>query len=417
MREVYLDYNASSPLDPRAAEAMMPILTDSVGNASSVHRFGRRQAAAVDDAREQVAALVGGRASGVVFTAGATEANNLALRGAAETAPEGRRRMLVSAVEHASVSRMARWLADRGLVKLDVIEVTSGGFVKPATVEDMVSDDLVLVSVMAANSETGVLNPVDEIAEQVHAAGALFHCDATQMAGRLSFDMEAMGADLVSLSGHKICGPGGVGALVGTRDGLRRLEALIHGGGHERGLRSGSLNTAGIVGFGAAARIATDEREQESGTVAALRDRLVSELQAGLPRVLQNGDPSRRLPNTANLCFAGADAEAVMANMDPVAVSIGSACSSGAIEPSDVLVAMGLSHQDAFESVRFSLGRFTTDADIDVAVESATAAVERVRALAPRHRVASDPRPPNASQRFGASHAGWRLSGDHGRFS
>jgi cysteine desulfurase len=381
VREVYLDYNASSPLDPRVAEAMMPILTDSVGNASSVHRFGRRQAAVVDDAREHVAALVGGRASGVVFTSGATEANNLVLQGALEAAPKSRRRMLVSAVEHASVAGTARLLADFGLVKLEVIEVTSGGFVEPATVEEMVGDDVLLVSVMAANSETGVLNPVGEIAERVRAAGALFHCDATQMAGRLPFDMEALGVDLVSLSGHKICGPGGVGALVGTRHSLRQLEALLHGGGHERGLRSGSLNVAGIVGFGAAARIAADERERESETVGALRDRLVSELQASIPRVLQNGDPSRRLPNTANLCFVGADAEAVMANMDPVAVSIGSACSSGSIEPSEVLLAMGRSHETAFESVRFSLGRFTTEAQIDTAVDSATAAVQRVRAL------------------------------------
>ena len=359
----------------------MPILTESVGNASSVHRFGRRQAAAVDDAREHVAALVGGRASGVVFTSGATEANNLALQGAVEAAPEGRQRMLVSAVEHASVASAARWLAGCGLVKLDVIEVTSGGFVEPATVEEMVRDDVVLVSIMAANSETGVLNPVGEIAERVHAAGALFHCDATQMAGRLPFDMDELGVDLVSLSGHKICGPGGVGALVGTRNSLRQLEALLHGGGHERGLRSGSLNVAGTVGLGAAACIAADERGQESETVGALRDRLVSELQAGLPRVLQNGDASRRLPNTANLCFMGADAEAVMANMDPVAVSIGSACGSGSIEPSEVLVAMGRSHEAAFESVRFSLGRFTTPDDIDLALQRTVTAVEYVRTM------------------------------------
>ncbi len=380
MNEVYLDYNASAPLDPRVDEAMMPILTGSVGNASSVHRFGRRQAAAVDDARGQVAALVGGRASGVVFTSGATEANNLALRGAAEAA-EGRRRMLVSAVEHASVARPARWLAERGLVKLDVIEVTSGGFVEPAAMEQLVGDDVAVVSVMAANSETGVLNPVAEIAERVHSAGALLHCDATQLVGRLPFDMAAAGVDLVSMSGHKICGPGGTGALVGTRQALGRLEPLLHGGGHERGLRSGSLNVAGIVGLGAAARLALDERESESARVGVLRDRLVAELEARVEGVSQNGDTARRLPNTANLRFAGADAEAVMANMDPVAVSIGSACSTGSIEPSAVLLAMGLSHEAAFESVRFSLGRFTTASEVDTAVQSAAAAVERVRSL------------------------------------
>ncbi len=382
MREVYLDYNASAPLDPRVFEAMAPVLAGEVGNASSVHRFGRRQAAAVDEARQHVAGLVGGRPAGVVFTAGATEANNLALRGAAEAAPEDRPRMLVSAVEHASVARTARWLSDSGVVKLDVIGVTPGGFVDPAAVEELLGPDVLLVSVMAANSETGVLNPVGEIAERVRAAGAMFHCDATQMAGRTPFDMAAMGADLVSVSGHKICGPGGVGALVGTRHALTRLSPLIHGGGHERGLRSGSLNVAGIAGLGAASRIAADERESESARVGVLRDRLVDELDSRLADVHQNGDASRRLPNTANIRFEGADAEAVMSNMDPVAVSTGSACSAGSIEPSGVLVAMGLSHEAAFESVRFSLGRFTTEIEIDAAIRAVADAVERVRSMA-----------------------------------
>ena len=381
MREVYLDYNASAPLDPRVFEAMAPVLSGEVGNASSVHRFGRRQAAAVDEARERVAALVGGRPGEVVFTAGATEANNLALRGAVEAAPEGRQRILVSAVEHASVGRTARWLADCGLVKLDVIGVTAGGFVEPDAVEDLLGPDVALVSAMAANSETGVLNPVGEIAERARAAGALFHCDATQMAGRLPFDMEELGADLVSVSGHKICGPSGVGALVGTRQALQRLAPVIHGGGHERGLRSGSLNVGGIVGLGAAARIAVDERESESARVEVLRDRLVAELGARLAGVHQNGDLSRRLPNTASVRFEGADAEAVMSNMDPVAVSTGSACSAGSIEPSEVLTAMGLSRDATFESVRFSLGRFTTPDDIDTAVQAAVAAVGRVRTM------------------------------------
>ena len=381
MREVYLDYNASAPLDPRVFEAMAPVLSGEVGNASSVHRFGRRQAAAVDEAREHVAALVGGRPGGVIFAAGATEANNLALRGAMEAAPAGRQRILVSAVEHASVGRTARWLADCGLMKLDVIGVTAGGFVEPGAVEDLIGDDVVMVSVMAANSETGVLNPVGEIAERVRATGALFHCDATQMAGRLPFDMEELGADLVSVSGHKICGPGGVGALVGTRHALQRLAPVIHGGGHERGLRSGSLNVGGIVGLGTAARIAAEERVSESARVEVLRDRLVAVLGARLTGVRQNGDLSRRLPNTASIRFEGADAEAVMSNMDPVAVSTGSACSAGSIEPSEVLTAMGLSRDAAFESVRFSLGRFTTEADIDAAVEGAVGAVERVRAM------------------------------------
>ena len=379
--EVYLDYNGSAPLDPRVAEAMLPVLMDGIGNASAGHRFGCRQAATVDQAREQVAALVGGRSSNVVFTAGATEANNLALQGTVQAAPASRPRVLVSAVEHASVRQTAQWLSDQGLAKVDVVPVTSGGFVAPDSLEVLIDNDVLLVSVMAANSETGVLNPIGEIAERVHAAGALFHCDATQMVGRLPFDLQASGVDLVSISGHKICGPGGVGALVGTREGLRKLRPVIYGGGHERGLRSGSLNVAGIVGVGFAAEIAAEVQESEARRVSELRDRLVAEIKAAIPKVHENGDTSRRLSNTASLRFEGADAEAVVTQMDPVAVSTGSACSSGSIEPSAVLLAMGVSREAAFESVRFSLGRFTTGADIEAAVEGTVTAVGYVRAM------------------------------------
>ena len=384
MRSVYLDYNGSGPLDPRVAKIMVPILMEGIGNASSIHRFGRQQRVAIDEAREHVGAMVGGRASNVVFTAGATESNNLALRGAVEGAPASRPRILISAVEHASVRQTARWLDEHGLTKLGVIPVTKGGFVDLDVLESMIDTDVLLVSVMAANSETGIQNPVEMIAERAHAAGALLHCDATQSAGRLPFELERIGADLVSLSSHKICGPTGVGALVGTRRGMRRLRPIIHGGGHEHGLRSGSLNVAGIAGFGAAARIATEERPSESARVAEARDRLTSALKSRLSGVHEVGDVARRLPNTANVRFEGADAEAVVTNMDPVAVSTGSACSSGSIEPSEALLAMDISRESAFESVRFSLGRFTTTEDIDLAVESAVAAVEHVRSMVTR---------------------------------
>ena len=380
MIEVYLDYNGSSPLDPRVGKAMWPALAEWYGNASSTHRFGRRQAAAVEDARARVASLVGGRPTNVVFTAGATEANNLALSGIVAARPADRGQILISSVEHASVRETARWLSDQSLAKVDAIPVTSGGAVDLDALEASLGNDVLLVSVMAANSETGVLNPVVEIAERAHAAGALFHCDATQYAGRLPFDLSDIGADLVSLSSHKICGPGGVGALVAAKSS-GRLHPIIHGGGHERGLRSGSLNVAGIVGFGAAAEIAVEERTQEADRLRPLRDRLVAELKRGLFGVEENGDIDCRLPNTANLRFAGTDAEAVVANMDPVAVSTGSACSAGAIEPSAVLLAMGLSREAAFESVRFSLGRFTTVEEIEIAVKKTIAAVEYVRAM------------------------------------
>ncbi len=381
MREVYLDYNGSAPLDPRVVDVMTPILNDGIGNASSVHRFGRRQKAAVDDAREQVAALLGGRPSNVIFTGGATEANNLALQGAINCAPIGRSRILISAVEHASVRQTARYLDELGLAKLDIIPVTDGGFVDLDALEAAIGTNVALVSVMAANSETGVLNPIAEISEQAHAVGAFFHCDATQMVGRLPFDMEETGADFVSTSGHKICGPGGIGALIGTRRSLRHLRPIIHGGGHERGLRSGSLNVAGIVGYGEAAHIAAEEREWESIRVATLRDRLTASLKTALGSVYEVGDIGHRLPNTANIRFEGADAEAVVTNMDPVAVSTGSACNSGSIEPSEVLLAMGVPRDAVFESIRFSLGRFTTREDIQIAVQRTVEAVEFVRVM------------------------------------
>ena len=381
MREIYLDYNGSAPIDPRVVESMMAAIGGGTGNASSTHRFGRRQAAAVDEAREHVAAMVGGHPAGVVFTAGATEANNLALQGTVDGASANRPRILISAVEHLSVSRTASWLARKGWAKVDVVPVTAGGFVDLDALESLLETDVALVSVMAANSETGVLNPVTAVAERAHAVGAMFHCDATQSVGRMPFDLEDIGADLVSVSGHKVCGPTGVGALIGTRRGLRRLLPVSQGGGHERGLRSGSLNVAGIVGFGAAARIATDERESESSEVITLRNRLTGALKTRLTGVQDVGDVVQRLPNTANVRFEGADAEAVVANMDPVAVSTGSACSSGSIEPSEVLLAMGVSRDAAFESVRFSLGRFTTSADIDFAADKTVAAVKYVRAM------------------------------------
>ena len=380
-REVYLDYNGSAPLDPRVARVMVPVLTEQLGNASSNHRFGRRQAALVADAREHVAGLVGGSPTGVVFTASATEANNLGLIGVLETAPAGRSRILVSAAEHASVARTAKWLADRRMARVDVVPVTERGLVDLARLESLIGPDVLLVSVIAANGETGVMNPLAGISELVRGSGALLHSDATQLVGRLPLEMEQLDIDLVSMSGHKICGPGGVGALVGNRRALRRLSPQIHGGGHERGLRSGSPNVAGIAGLGAAAEIASRERASESRRVGQLRDCLTRGLKARLPRVNEIGDVTCRLPNTANLRFQGADADAVVVNMDPVAVSTGSACSSGSIEPSDVLVAMGLSREAAFECVRFSLGRFTTPDEIDLAVERTVQAVARVRGL------------------------------------
>ena len=382
MKQVYLDYNGSAPLDPSVAEVMVPNLVNGVGNASSAHFVGQRQAAVVDESREQVASLVGGRPLSVVFTAGATEANNLALIGVLNNVPKLGTKILISAVEHASVSETARWICERKLANIEIIPVTRGGFVDLNSLERLIDNDTLMVSVMAANSETGVLNPIEAIAEIVKKTGSLFHCDAAQFVGRQPFDLERIGVDLVSISGHKICGPSGVGALVGTHHSLRLLQPIIHGGGHERGLRSGSLNTAGIVGLGVAAQIANETRVSEFTYVSELRDYLVSEIYSRIPCVYENGNVRKRLPNTANIRFEGADAEAVLVNLYPVAASTGSACSTGSVEPSRVLLAMGISREAAFESVRFSIGRFTTREEIDFAVRKTVSAVDFVRSMA-----------------------------------
>ena len=380
-RSIYLDWNASAPLDPRVAEVMISSLSK-VGNAASAHAYGSQQAGLVDQARAQVAALVGGRPSGVVFTASATEANNLAICGPAHRADQERRRILVSAVEHASVIKAAEWLHDRGIVQVDVIPATKGGFVTPGAVSRLLGPDVLLVSVMAANGETGVFNPIADIAELAHANGSLYHCDATQFAGRVPLVMDDFGIDLVSVSAHKLGGPMGVGALIGTRRALAGLDPVIHGGGHERGLRSGSLNVPGIVGFGEAAWLAALERAAEAGRVTQLRDSLTGRISAALSGVEQIGDVARRLPNTACMRFRGADGEAVAANLEPVAASTGSACTSGSVEPSRTLLAMGLSREAAFECLRFSLGRSTTEDDVAFAAHRAVEAVQYVREMA-----------------------------------
>ena len=381
MTEIYLDYNASAPMDKRVIESMLPFLENHYGNASSSHGFGRRLSSCVEDSREQVAALVGGSSSGVIFTAGATEANNQALRGLFHRNGVGSGDLMISAIEHASVRNTAQWLNEREGVRLRIAPVTAGGFVDIAAFRELLKG-VKLVSVMGVNSETGVINPLREVVELAKEHNALVHCDATQMVGRELFNMSELGIDLVSFSGHKIYGPAGVGALVVSREVRKLLEPLVLGGGHENGLRSGSLNVAGIVGLGVAAKLAEKERLAESSRLSCLRDQLFSDLQKLLPEVQELGDTSRRVANTTNIRFLRADADAVMANMRDVAVSNGSACSSGAIEPSIVLQEMGLDRTAASEALRFSLGRFTTGDDIDTAIPRIVTAVQYVRTMA-----------------------------------
>ena len=374
----YLDNNGSTPLDPAVLDVMLPIMRDGVGNASAANRWGQVQAHHVEHARGQVADCLGVDATAVIFTAGATEANNLAL--VATMSRSDRARLLVSAVEHASVRNTAKALEETTKATVAEIPVTPGGYVDLDALDSMLNADVALISIMAANSETGVLNPIADVVELAHRHGALVHTDATQIVGRLPFDARALDVDMVSVSSHKIYGPTGVGALTVPRQLQRKSKPIIHGGGHENGLRSGSLNVAGIAGFGAAAELAKQNQPRDAAHMATLRDRVVSELDS-VPGMIEHGDVDRRLPNTANIAFAEVDAEALLLGVDPVAISSGSACSSRSIEPSHVLLAMGIDRNIAIESVRYSVGRFTTDADIDLAIRNTIDTVTRIRTL------------------------------------
>ena len=376
---VYLDNNATTPLDPAVVERMLPWMTDRFWNASSAHLGGQAAAQAVDVARHAIADLIGSRPGEVVWTSGATEADNLALKGVLELAPAHRRRLVTVATEHKAILDTADWLVARG-TPVTVVPVERDGTPDFARLDDaLAADDVALVSVMAANNETGVTVNVGYIAELAHAHGALFHTDATQLVGKLPFDASQSGVDLASLSAHKMYGPKGVGALfVSRRIGVA---PQIHGGGHERGARSGTLNVPAIVGFGAAADISRELGPAEAQRQVDLRARLLDELRARLSGVTETTTTTSRLPNTLSLRFEGADAEAVMANAPRVAVSSGSACTALRPEPSHVLRAMGLDATSASECLRLSVGRTTTESDIDEAAVALEVAVNRVRRL------------------------------------
>jgi cysteine desulfurase len=376
---IYLDFNATSPLDERALEAMLPFLRSDFGNPSSSHAFGNSARRGVETAREKVAATVGGTASRVTFTAGATEANNLILKGVVEANRSDRRRILVSAGEHKSVVEAAKWLAERGLAKVDFIPLTAHGAVDLASLAALMGDDVLLVSCVAANSETGVLNPIAEISQLAKSCGAMFHSDATQWVGRLALDIEAVGIDFLSISAHKISGPKGAGAMIASKAGRNAILPFIHGGGQEGDLRSGTVNVPAVVGFGEACLILDGGRETASESMGLLRDRLETSLREQLDDVVVNGGGADRLPNTSNIHFVGADAEAVMAQMPNIAVSTGSACSSGSIEPSHVLTAMGITRDAAHEVLRFSIGKSTSSIEIDRAIADTVRSVAFVR--------------------------------------
>lgn len=374
---IYLDYQATTPLDPRALDAMLPFLTSDFGNPSSVqHRFGLDAAEAVQGARSQVAAALGADPREVVFMSGATEANNLALKGLAVSSPQ-RRRLVALETEHRSVLEPLQALAAGGF-EVTLLQVDRDGSPDLDQLESTVDERTLVVSVAAANSEIGTLPPLREIADVCHARGALFHTDAAQALGKIPLDVDRDGVDLLSASAHKLYGPKGIGALYVRREHRSRLRPLIDGGGHEQGLRSGTLNVPAIVGFGAAAALAVEGRPRDAPRLASLRDRLHEALEQELEGVVLNG-PVERLPGNLNLRFVGVEADALISNCRGLAFSAGSACSAGAPAPSHVLLALGLTHEAASECVRFSLGRPTTREEVDTAVEQIVRAVTRIR--------------------------------------
>jgi cysteine desulfurase len=378
---VYLDHNATTPVAPEVADRMDRAVRELWGNASSVHHFGQQAKAGVDDARSQVAALLGADASEIVFTAGGTEGDNFALRGAAEALePTGRRHLIASTIEHEAVLNTLKALARRGW-RVTLLPVDQSGIVHPDSLREVITDDTAVVSVMHANNEIGTVQPVAELAAIAKARGALVHTDAVQTAGKLPIDVHALGVDLLSVSGHKFYGPKGVGALWVRRS--VRLLPFVTGGRQERNRRAGTENVPGIVGLGVAAERALRKLAAESARIAPLRNRLETGVLSAVSGSERNGTAEPRVSNTANISFSRIESESLLIGLDleGIAVSSGSACSSGTLEPSHVLKAMGLPHARTLSSIRFSLGESNTEADVDRVIRVLPPLVEKLRSL------------------------------------
>ena len=378
---VYFDYNATTPMSPDVVEAMHQTGRDTFGNASSVHHFGQQAKAALDQARSSVAALIGAEPSEVVFTSGGTESDNMALRGVAEALePLGRRHLVATGIEHEAVLNTLRALARRGW-STTLLPVDQSGVVKPDALEQAITAQTALVSVMHANNEIGPIQPVAELAAIAHAHGALMHTDAVQSTGKIPVDIRSLGVDLLSLSAHKFNGPKGAGALWVKR-GIR-MQPILTGGKHERNRRAGTENVPAIVGLGVAAGLAIQKLQSESARIGALRDRLEQGILAAVPGTAVNGAAQARVPNTTNISFDRVEAESLLIALDleGVAVSTGSACSSGTLEPSHVLKAMGFPAHRTQNSLRFSLGLFSTEPEVDFVIDVLPRLVEKLRAL------------------------------------
>ncbi|MBY0495614.1 MAG: cysteine desulfurase [Cyanobacteria bacterium] len=378
---IYLDHNATTPLDPLVVDRMAQAMRDVWGNASSVHHFGQQAKAALDEARTSVGALIGGDASEIVFSAGGTESDNLAIRGAAEALePSGRKHLVTSAIEHEAVLNTMKSLARRGW-RVTTVPVDASGIVSIDRMREAITDETALVSVMHANNEIGTIQPIAEIAALAHERGALFHTDAVQSAGKIPIDVKALGVDMLTIAGHKFYGPKGSGALWMKR-GVR-LVSPITGGRQERNRRAGTENVPALVGLGVAAEVALKKMATEAPRLSALRDRLEAGVLSKVPGTERNGAVSPRVPNTTNISIDRVEAESLLIGLDlaGIAVSSGSACSSGTLEPSHVLKAMGLPHARTLGSIRFSFGAANTDADVDRVLEALPPLVEKLRSL------------------------------------
>ena len=378
---IYFDHNATTPVDPAVAETMTRVLTGEFGNASSVHHFGQRAKAILDEARSAVAALIAAEPSEIVFTSGGTESDNFALRGVAEALePTGKRHVIASSIEHEAVLVTMRALARRGW-RTTFLPVNQTGIVDPEALRSVITDDTVLVSVMHANNEIGTIQPVAELARIAHERGALFHSDAVQSVGKIPVDVGALGVDFLSLSAHKFNGPKGVGALWIKRGS--RVTSILTGGKHERNRRAGTENVPGIAGLGVAAQMAARKLTSEAARLGALRNRLEQAVVASVPGTAINGSREPRVPNTTNISFDAVEAESLLIALDleGVAVSTGSACSSGTLEPSHVLRAMGLPTPRTQNSIRLSLGAGNSEAEVDFVVSKLPAIVDKLRSL------------------------------------
>ncbi len=382
MKKIYLDYNATTPIDPRVLEEMMPYFKDGFGNPSSIHSFGMRGKGALDRARDQVAALINASPREIVFTSGGSESNNYAIMGAAYGSEERGNHLITTSVEHESVLEAFRSLEKTGF-RVTYLGVDASGTIDLDELLDSISDETILVSCIFANNETGTVMPIAEIARIVKEKGAIFHTDAVQAGGKIDIDMNEVPADLLTVSAHKFYGPKGAGALY-VRDGVNKripLRPLIHGGGQERGSRSGTENVPAIAGMGMASEISLREMREDESRIRPLRDSLWESLSASIAGIRLNGDMDGLLWNTLNVFIDGVsgDSLSMALDLEGLAVSTGSACSEGKIDPSHVLMAMGLSRAEAASSLRFSLGRFTGDGEIDAAAGIVPRAVERIR--------------------------------------